>query len=74
MCAETADNSRMAMVKPDPRLLDRIGHEYAKQHGVCPVGRVGALTLVAARDMWARIDTIDHLEAALGPITFVEAT
>jgi hypothetical protein len=55
----------------DPRLLDDIGRDYAMKHGVLPLRRVGALTLVAARDMWARLETIDHLEERLGPITFV---
>ena len=57
---------------PDPRLLDQIGWSYAEYHGVYPLRRVGALTLVAARDMWARLETIDYLEDTLGPVTFVE--
>lgn len=55
----------------DPRLLDQVGREYAAQNGILPLRRAGALTVVAARDMWARIETIDHLEKTLGPIAFV---
>ena len=56
----------------DPRLLDLVGPAFAREHGVLPLCRVGALTLVAARDMWARIETLDRLEAALGPVSFVK--
>ena len=57
---------------PDPRLLDLVGPAFAREHGVLPLCRVGALTLVAARDMWARIETADRLEEALGPVSFVD--
>ena len=57
----------------DPRLLDRVGREYAARNGILPLCRAGALTVVAARDMWARIETIDHLEKTLGPIAFVSS-
>ena len=56
----------------DPRLMDLVGREFARANGILPLRRVGALTLVAARDMWARIDTIDRLEERLGSVTFVE--
>lgn len=71
------DDKRKSGLSPpepmaDPRLLDEIGHDYARAHGIVPIRRVGALTLVAARDMWARLETIDHLEATVGPVTFVQ--
>ena len=56
----------------DPRLVDLIGVAFARQHGIVPLRRVGALTLVAAPDMWARLETIDRLEECLGPVTFVD--
>ncbi len=56
---------------PDPRLLDMVGAAFAREHGILPLHRAGALTLVAARDTWARIETIDRLEEVLGPVSFV---
>ena len=59
-------------VEADPRLLQLIGADFARERRVLPIKRVGALTIVAAQDMWARLDTVDELEAALGPITLVD--
>ena len=56
----------------DPRLLDMVGSEFARRNGIVPIGRVGALTLIAAPDMWSRLETIYHLEATLGPVSFVK--
>ena len=61
------------LAKPDPRLLEAIGRDYAQKNRVWPIRRVGALTLVAAEDMWDRLETLDHLEATLGPVTFVRS-
>lgn len=74
MCSAGKVTSCDGRVRSDPRLIERVGRDYAEHHGVYPLRRVGALTLVAARDMWARLDTVDHLEATLGPVTFVDVT
>ncbi|MXQ06708.1 hypothetical protein GQ651_02495 [Alphaproteobacteria bacterium GH1-50] len=58
--------------RPDPRLVDLIGAGFIRKHGIVPLRRVGALTLVAAPDMWARLETVDRLEECLGPVTFVD--
>ena len=64
----------VGLVQADPRLLYKVGREFARRTRIVPLKRVGALTLVGAPDMWARLEAIDHLEATLGPVSFVQLT
>ena len=56
MCSAGKVTSCDGRVRSDPRLIERVGRDYAEHHGVYPLRRVGALTLVAAWLSWRLIE------------------
>ena len=58
--------------RTDARLLDMIGTDTALRHGVLPIARVGALTLIG--HLGAQVDNDTHrlLESTFGPVTFMK--
>ena len=65
---------RLEPNRGDTRLLDGLGAEYAAHHGLLPLGRRGAVTLVAAESAEVFAGHRSLLEARLGPVAFVLAS
>ncbi|MDD9921383.1 MAG: glycosyltransferase [Boseongicola sp.] len=69
--AEASSSFPLRLPLGDARLLDQLAPDYALQHGVLPLQRVGALSLVATPDQHVLERERASLERVFGPIAGV---
>lgn len=74
MAAPLSVDQPVRLVTGDARLIDTISPEFVIKHGVLPMRRNGAVTLIACQSKQAFEAARPTLEAALGPVASVPTT